>query len=447
MNTKRARSLFIELRDYLKAHSANGLKAQIKYAGDAVLALDAVSSEKEKEDVVKAYYRNLFPGGRGGLSDVILWDKEYSTRVALNEPIERIRKELKELIDSVPAGAPVPGSTAPSEKRAQREEEGHIAPDSPVTADSGRESKSRSGSGKRFLSALLICPVLVLVLSIFFGYEGKHVLTWAFLFAAALIMLGALTLAMLHTGMLQMRYKGAAMAACAICILFGLVTGAGAAADLVNGSRVELLYDCRTDYRLSAHGVSSRYYLTGRNADGNTQRFPLAFGSQERIGHGDTLLVEYYETTGRLVSFGRIPETFGDLEKSTDFGKLEDPVEIKKVLLEMSHDGLSSTIAIDLEKQEAYLDKAPSRIYRESPDTILTDESTAAVRDVLEEYDVLDWKPGYGSSDGMEDGSPWILVVQGTRGVKRTGGSIRDTSAPASLEGFAESLRAAAAAD
>ena len=45
----------------------------------------------------KPSFRVQYPGNRGGLSDVVLWDEDYDPRVALNEPIDRIRKELWEI--------------------------------------------------------------------------------------------------------------------------------------------------------------------------------------------------------------------------------------------------------------------------------------------------------------------------------------------------------------
>ena len=97
MDTERAKALFIELRDHLRKQNCRDLDIQAGNAAKTVQYLEAVSSEEEKEEIIKTYFRILYPGGRGGLSDVVLWDEDYDTRVALNEPIDRIRKELWEV--------------------------------------------------------------------------------------------------------------------------------------------------------------------------------------------------------------------------------------------------------------------------------------------------------------------------------------------------------------
>lgn len=97
MDTERAKALFIELRDHLRKQNSRDLDIQTRNAAKAVQYLEAASSKEEKEEIIKTYFRVLYPSGRGGLSDVVLWDEDYDTRVALNEPIDRIRKELWEI--------------------------------------------------------------------------------------------------------------------------------------------------------------------------------------------------------------------------------------------------------------------------------------------------------------------------------------------------------------
>ena len=97
MDTERAKALFIELRDHLRKQNSRDMDIQTRNAAKAVQYLEAASSEEEKEEIIKTYFRVLYPGGRGGLLDVVLWDEDYDTRVALNEPIDRIRKELWEI--------------------------------------------------------------------------------------------------------------------------------------------------------------------------------------------------------------------------------------------------------------------------------------------------------------------------------------------------------------
>lgn len=98
MDTERARSILIGLRDHLKAQKDENLYFQTRNACDAVRYLENASSDEEKEEIIRDYYRILFPGGRGGLSDTVLWDEDLETRKALNEPIVNAEKELWRII-------------------------------------------------------------------------------------------------------------------------------------------------------------------------------------------------------------------------------------------------------------------------------------------------------------------------------------------------------------
>lgn len=100
MDTERAEILFAQLRDHLKEQNMRSLNIQTRNADAAVRYLGAASSEDEKEEIIRDYYRILYPGGRGGLSDLVLWDEDYDVRLALNESIQRIGKELGEIIRS-----------------------------------------------------------------------------------------------------------------------------------------------------------------------------------------------------------------------------------------------------------------------------------------------------------------------------------------------------------
>ncbi len=98
MDTERAKLILVGLRDHLKAQDRKDLYFQTRNAGDAVRYLENASSDEEKEEIIRSYYRILFPSGRGGLSDVVLWDEDLETRIALNEPIENAGKELRRII-------------------------------------------------------------------------------------------------------------------------------------------------------------------------------------------------------------------------------------------------------------------------------------------------------------------------------------------------------------
>ena len=96
MNIKEAEMLFIELRDYLRQLDQKDLRIQTRNASDAVRYLSEAVSDEEKEEIIRLYYRYLYPP-RGGLTDVVLWDSgdsDYEKRVTLNAPLERIGKKL-----------------------------------------------------------------------------------------------------------------------------------------------------------------------------------------------------------------------------------------------------------------------------------------------------------------------------------------------------------------
>jgi hypothetical protein len=98
MDTIRAKILFTELRDHLREYGGKNLKYQTRITEDAVNDLADEFPEEEKEKAVRKYFRYLWPGGRGGLSDVVLWDENLEKRIALNEPLARICRELNKLI-------------------------------------------------------------------------------------------------------------------------------------------------------------------------------------------------------------------------------------------------------------------------------------------------------------------------------------------------------------
>lgn len=97
MEIKKAEMLFTELRDYLAKLGDRDLYIQMKNASDAVNYLGQADTDAEKKEIIKTFYRYLYPA-RGGLTDVVIWDNDFETRVALNEPLERIRKELWEIV-------------------------------------------------------------------------------------------------------------------------------------------------------------------------------------------------------------------------------------------------------------------------------------------------------------------------------------------------------------
>ena len=90
MNTEKAAALFRELADYLESLHDDSLVYQKRNAYAAAACLSEAADAEEKEEIIRTFCRLLYPY-RGGLSDVILLDTDYETRVSLNAPLERIR--------------------------------------------------------------------------------------------------------------------------------------------------------------------------------------------------------------------------------------------------------------------------------------------------------------------------------------------------------------------
>ncbi len=95
----KAKGLYMALSEHLKGLRKEELYYQTKNACDAVRYLEEAESAKEKEYIVKKYFNMLFPS-RGGLSDIVIWDSDFKTRVSLNEPLNRIEKDLWDIIRS-----------------------------------------------------------------------------------------------------------------------------------------------------------------------------------------------------------------------------------------------------------------------------------------------------------------------------------------------------------
>lgn len=86
---------FETLKDYLSEHVDDSILTSYTYLCDVIEELKSDSSNKE--DVVLQAYKSLYPP-KGGLSDFYIWDDDYQKRCGLNEPLERIHKNLWNLL-------------------------------------------------------------------------------------------------------------------------------------------------------------------------------------------------------------------------------------------------------------------------------------------------------------------------------------------------------------
>lgn len=97
MNLEALKKLFTELRDYLELHHDNSIINMLKLVKNTVNVLESDESEDFKSEYVLESYKTLYTG-RAGLTEYYIWDNDYDTRMKLNEPLERIRSDLWEIM-------------------------------------------------------------------------------------------------------------------------------------------------------------------------------------------------------------------------------------------------------------------------------------------------------------------------------------------------------------
>ena len=97
MNFDALKKLFTELRDYLELQNDNSIVNIRKLVNNTVVVLESDKSESFKSEYVLDAYKSLYTG-RAGLTEYYIWDNDYDKRMRLNEPLERIRDDLWEIM-------------------------------------------------------------------------------------------------------------------------------------------------------------------------------------------------------------------------------------------------------------------------------------------------------------------------------------------------------------
>ena len=97
MNFDALKKLFTELRDYLELQNDNSIVNIRKLVNNTVVVLESDKSESFKSEYVLDAYKSLYTG-RAGLTEYYIWDNDYDKRMRLNEPLERIRDDLLEIM-------------------------------------------------------------------------------------------------------------------------------------------------------------------------------------------------------------------------------------------------------------------------------------------------------------------------------------------------------------
>lgn len=97
MDLEALKKLFTELRDYLELQNDNSILNIRKLVSNTVAVLESNESDSVKSEYVLDAYRTLYTG-RAGLTEYYIWDNDYDNRMKLNEPLERIRDDLWEIM-------------------------------------------------------------------------------------------------------------------------------------------------------------------------------------------------------------------------------------------------------------------------------------------------------------------------------------------------------------
>lgn len=97
MDLEALKKLFTELRDYLELQNDNSILNIRKLVNNTVAVLESNESDSVKSEYVLDAYRTLYTG-RAGLTEYYIWDNDYDNRIKLNEPLERIRDDLWEIM-------------------------------------------------------------------------------------------------------------------------------------------------------------------------------------------------------------------------------------------------------------------------------------------------------------------------------------------------------------
>lgn len=90
----------------------------------------------------------------------------------------------------------------------------------------------------------------------------------------------------------------------AACVVIGLLFARSPALDLVSGPETTLLTDSQVSTSQAHTGIFSRhYYLTGTDSQGERVRLEISGDDYTRLSGSNSVTVEYYRHTGRIVRY------------------------------------------------------------------------------------------------------------------------------------------------
>lgn len=89
-----------------------------------------------------------------------------------------------------------------------------------------------------------------------------------------------------------------------MCLIVGVWFSYGVTADFLCGTQTTTLSNVEVSKSQSQTGIFSlHYYLTGTSSRGERIRLEISCKNYSEISRGDTIKVEYYKNTGRIVNF------------------------------------------------------------------------------------------------------------------------------------------------
>lgn len=101
MNLDRLLVLYRKLLSIIEKYGEEELNSQKSTVRDIVDFIGDIDyREKECENdfqVIKKMHESMFPP-RGGLSNFFIWSNDYDERIRLNDPLDKVRKEIFEVL-------------------------------------------------------------------------------------------------------------------------------------------------------------------------------------------------------------------------------------------------------------------------------------------------------------------------------------------------------------
>ena len=92
--------MYSNLYKILEKYGQGEIDSQTRVVKQILEFLASLSSSNGNEEKhineVRKMHESLFPP-RGGLSDFFIWSNDYDERIQLNEPLENVKKEIRDI--------------------------------------------------------------------------------------------------------------------------------------------------------------------------------------------------------------------------------------------------------------------------------------------------------------------------------------------------------------